>query len=97
MVEVMKTMVTSFKQSHAITAAGHHWPMPPPETPGHAQEILGQSLVGSLLLAPIEPMSLALVDRFFTTEQPGKQMKLLDIDKFLSSCELFFSSTYFEV
>ena len=52
MVEVMKTMVTSFKQSHAITAAGHHWPMPPPETPGHAQEILGQSLVGSLLLAP---------------------------------------------
>ena len=26
--------------------------MPPPETPGHVQEILGQSLVGSLLLAP---------------------------------------------
>ena len=52
---------------------------------------------GDLPNPEIEPMSLALVDRFFTTEQPGKQMKLLDIDKFLSSCELFFSSTYFEV
>ena len=31
-------------------AAGHHQPMPPPETPGHSQASLGQSLVGSLLL-----------------------------------------------
>ena len=60
MVEVMKIMVTSFKRSHACTAtfsapnpaAGHHWPTPPLETPGHSQASLGQSLVGSLLLSP---------------------------------------------
>ena len=59
MVEVMKIMVTSFKRSHAGTvafsacspAAGHHQPMPPPETPGHSRASLGQSLVGSLLLS----------------------------------------------
>ena len=53
-------MVTSFKRSHARTAtlsapnpaAGHHQPTPPPETPGHSQASLGQSLVGSLLLSP---------------------------------------------
>ena len=58
--EVMKIMVTSFKRSHACTAtlsapspaAGHHRPTPPPETPGHSQASLGQSLVGSLLLSP---------------------------------------------
>ena len=33
-------------------AAGHHWPTPPPETPGHSQTSLGKSLVGSLLLSP---------------------------------------------
>ena len=33
-------------------AAGDRWPMPPPETPGHSQASLGQSLVGSLLLSP---------------------------------------------
>ena len=27
-------------------------PLPPPETPGHSQAGLGQSLVGSLLLSP---------------------------------------------
>ena len=56
----MKIMATSFKRSHAHTAAlhapnpaaGHHWPMPPQETPGHSQASLGQSLVGSLLLSP---------------------------------------------
>ena len=56
MVEVMKTMATSFKRSHACTAAlsapnsaaGHHWPMPPPETPGHSWTSLRQSLVGTL-------------------------------------------------
>ena len=56
MVDVMKIMATSFKRSHACTAtltapnpaAGHHQPMPPPKTPGHSQESLGQSLMGSL-------------------------------------------------
>ena len=51
---------TSFKRSHACTAAlsapnpgvGHHRSTPPPETPGHSQASLGQSLVGSLLLSP---------------------------------------------
>ena len=60
MVEVMKIMGTSFERSHAGTAAlsapnavsGHFQPMPPPETPGHSQASLGQSLVGPLLLSP---------------------------------------------
>jgi len=60
MVGLMKIMVTSFKRSHACTATlsvpspatGHHWPTPPPETPGHFQANLAQSLVGSLLLFP---------------------------------------------
>ena len=54
----MKIMVISFKRSHAYTAtlsanpaAGHHRPTPPLETSGHSQAILGQSLVGSLLLS----------------------------------------------
>ena len=60
MVEVMKIMATSFKRSHACTAAlnapnptaGHHQPTPPPETPGHSRASLGQSFVESLLLSP---------------------------------------------
>ena len=60
MVEVMKIMVTSFKRFHAHTGvlsvtnpeAGHHRPMPPPETPEHSWASLGQSLVRSLLLSP---------------------------------------------
>ena len=60
MVEVMKIMATSFKRSHAHTAAlsapspaaGHCQPVPLPETPGHSWASLGQSLVGSLLLSP---------------------------------------------
>ena len=60
MVEVMKITVISFKMSHACTAtlsapnaaAGQHWPMPLPETPGHSWVNLGQFLVGSLLLSP---------------------------------------------
>ena len=60
MMEVMKIMATSFKRSHAWTAtlsapnsaAGHHQPMPPLETPGQSWASLGQSLVGSLLLSP---------------------------------------------
>ena len=59
-VEVMKIMVTSFKRSSASTAAlsvpdriaGHCWPTPLPETPGHPWANLGQFLVGSLLLSP---------------------------------------------
>ena len=53
MVEVMKIMATSFKRSHAGTAtlstldpaADHHQSTPLPETPGHSQASLGQSLV----------------------------------------------------
>ena len=60
MVEVMKMMATSFKRSHARTAAlsapdpgaGHCRPTPLPETPGHSGACVGQSLVGSLLLFP---------------------------------------------
>ena len=60
MVEVVKIMATSFKRSSAPTvvlsgpypAAGHRRPTPLPETPGHSQASLGQSLVGSLLLSP---------------------------------------------
>ena len=56
----MKIMVTSFKRSHARTAApsapnpsaGHHQPTPLPETPGHSRASLGQSLVRSVLLSP---------------------------------------------
>ena len=60
MVEVMKMMKASFRRSHAHTAilsgpspaAGHRQPTPLPETPGHSQASLGQSLVGSLLFSP---------------------------------------------
>ena len=60
MVEVMKIILTSFKRSHAHTAAlsapspaaGHHQPTPLLETPGYSLASLGQSLVGSLLLSP---------------------------------------------
>ena len=59
-VEVMKIMVTFFKRSHVCIAslsapdpaAGHCWPTPLPETFGHSQASLGQSLVGSLLFSP---------------------------------------------
>ena len=60
MVETIKIMAVSLKRSHAHTAtlsapspaAGHCWPTPPPETPGHSRASLGQSLVRSLLLSP---------------------------------------------
>ena len=53
-------MATFFKRSGACTTTlsaphprvGHHGPTPPPETPGHSQASLGQSLVVSLLLSP---------------------------------------------
>ena len=59
MVEVMKIMATSFRRFHAHTAAlsapdpaaGHCKPMPLPETPGHSEASLGQSLLGSVLLS----------------------------------------------
>ena len=52
----MNIMATSFTRSRACTAtlsapspaAGHRRPMSLPETPGHSQASLGQSLVGSL-------------------------------------------------
>ena len=60
MAEIMKIMGTSFRRSHACTAAvsashpeaGHRQPTPPLETPGHLWASLGQSLVESLLLSP---------------------------------------------
>ena len=60
MVAVMKIMLPSFKRSHAGTAAlsshdpaaGPSRPMSLPETPGHSQASLDQSLVGPLLLSP---------------------------------------------
>ena len=60
MVEIMKTMATSFKRSCACTAAfstpdlaaGHCQSRPLLETPGHSQASLGQSLLGSLLFSP---------------------------------------------
>ena len=56
----MKIMATSFKKFRACTVAlsapntagGHRQPMSLPETPGHSQASLGQSLVGSLLFSP---------------------------------------------
>ena len=60
MLEVVKIMMTSFKRSCASSvvfngpdpATGHCQPTPLPETPGHSQTGLVQSLVGSLLLSP---------------------------------------------
>ena len=53
-------MAISFKRTYASVVvfhapdpvAGSCQPMHPPETPGHSQESLAQSLVGSLLLSP---------------------------------------------
>ena len=60
MVEVTKIMVTSFKRSHAGTAAlstpspaaDHCQPTPPLEAPGHWWASLGQSLMAYLLPSP---------------------------------------------
>ena len=54
----MKIMATSFKMSHVCVLLHSVLPTlqqatsPLPETPGHSQASLGQSLVGSLLLSP---------------------------------------------
>ena len=61
MVGVMKIMATSFKRTCAPTvvfnvpdpSAGHSQPTLLPETPGHSQASLGQSLLGSFLLGPV--------------------------------------------
>ena len=50
-------LLQNFPCIHCFTlcpnsVAGHHQPIPLPETPGHSQASLGQSLVGSLLLSP---------------------------------------------
>ena len=60
MVGVMAVMETSFKRTHVRTVgfsapdptAGQCQSMPLPEAPGHSQEGLTQSPVGSLLLSP---------------------------------------------
>ena len=60
MVGVIAVMVTSFKGTYASTvvfsapdpAAVHGQLTPPPETPGHSQASLVQSVVGSLLFSP---------------------------------------------
>ena len=60
MVGVMVVMATSFKRTYASTVvfsapdptAGYCLPMPLPETLGHSQASLAQSVVGSLLLSP---------------------------------------------
>ena len=62
LVQVMKIKATSFKTSHAGTAAlsapnpaaGHCWPPPPPETPGNSQQVWVNLLWGrcSFLLGP---------------------------------------------
>ena len=60
MVGVMVVMVTSFKRTYDHTVefsvpyltAGNCQPTPLPETPGHSQASLTQSLLGTLLLSP---------------------------------------------
>ena len=60
MVKLMKIMATSFKRSHAHTAAlsasnpaaGHHSTTPPARDSWTLTGSLGQSLVRSLLLSP---------------------------------------------
>ena len=57
----MKIIATSFKMSCAHTAAfnapvpvaGHLWPTPLLQTPGHSRASLGQSPVGSVFLSPV--------------------------------------------
>ena len=47
-----KALCTHWHIQCPNAAADHHRPMPPPETPGHSQASLGQSLVGPLLPSP---------------------------------------------
>ena len=43
---------TQWPHQQVAPATSHHQPMPLPETPGHSQASLDQSLMGSLLLSP---------------------------------------------
>ena len=60
-VMVAMVMVASFKRTYACTVvfsapdpiSGHCGPMPLPETPGHSQASLAQSLVGTLFFFPL--------------------------------------------
>ena len=78
LLKVMKIMVTSFKMSHASTAAfsapnliaGHCRPIPPLETPGHSRASLGQSLVGSQLLSPGSQCAQAFVSALQASISP---------------------------
>ena len=80
MVEVMKTVVTSFKRSHACTAtpsapipaAGYHRPMPPLETPGHST---GKS--GSVSHGVTAPLSWVLAHTRFHLCPPGAYFLVL--------------------
>ena len=45
--------------SHGVAAPFSCWPTPLPETPGHSQASLGQSLVGSLPLSPLGSLLLS--------------------------------------
>ena len=49
---LLKSCACTAVLSASDPAAGHRWPKLPPETSGHSQESLGQSLVGSLLRSP---------------------------------------------
>ena len=49
---LQKVLCITVTLSAPNPAAGHRQPTPPPETPGHSQASLGQSLVASLLLSP---------------------------------------------
>ena len=68
MVGVIAVMVTSFKGTYASTvvfsapdpAAVHGQLTPPPETPGHSQASLVQSVVGSLFFSRCTSFCLCL-------------------------------------
>ena len=47
-----RSLAPTATPSASNPVAGHRWPMPLMETPGHSGASLGQSLVGSLLLSP---------------------------------------------
>ena len=75
MVELMKIISTSFKRSPVCTpilsapdpAVGHHWPMLPPETPGHS--LTGKS--GSVSCRVTDPFSWALMHTIFCLCPPS--------------------------
>ena len=50
--DCLQKVTCTASRSAPTSAAGHHQPTPPLETPGHSWASLGQSLVGSLLVSP---------------------------------------------